>query len=265
MCVLRASSVDQPPRTGQERFGHMTRVYYKEVRLAWLAVARATQFNGMQAVGAMVVFDVTRSGTFDAVRKWKDDLDLNLSTATRKVWRAHARQSAIVSAPPHSRAAALARRRTTFCVGVSCRAFCWPTSATWRKRNWTRKKWTTSSSKTDSLPGSVPGSSCFSCFVHRDLARQVRNNGQRRDASRHFGRVQGARLQHSGQRPRRRSAPPSSSFPTAPRLSSQFSLCVRLFRLGVSLASQDKSTADTIKLDSKRPTAKPSAKSGCDC
>jgi len=42
---------------GQERFGNMTRVYYKE------------------AVGAMVVFDVTRVGTFDAVQKWKNDID----------------------------------------------------------------------------------------------------------------------------------------------------------------------------------------------
>jgi len=42
---------------GQERFGNMTRVYYKE------------------AVGAMVVFDVTRSATFDAVQKWKNDID----------------------------------------------------------------------------------------------------------------------------------------------------------------------------------------------
>eukprot|EP00163_Fabomonas_tropica_P016075 TRINITY_DN289_c0_g1_i2.p1 TRINITY_DN289_c0_g1~~TRINITY_DN289_c0_g1_i2.p1 ORF type:complete len:174 (+),score=40.71 TRINITY_DN289_c0_g1_i2:277-798(+) len=38
---------------GQERFGNMTRVYYKE------------------AVGAMVVFDITRQTTFDAVLKWK--------------------------------------------------------------------------------------------------------------------------------------------------------------------------------------------------
>lgn len=38
---------------GQERFGNMTRVYYKE------------------AVGAFIVFDVTRSATFDAVVKWK--------------------------------------------------------------------------------------------------------------------------------------------------------------------------------------------------
>nr|XP_032829403.1 ras-related protein Rab-32-like isoform X2 [Petromyzon marinus] len=42
---------------GQERFGNMTRVYYKE------------------AVGAFVVFDVTRSSTFEAVAKWKSDLD----------------------------------------------------------------------------------------------------------------------------------------------------------------------------------------------
>ena len=42
---------------GQERFGNMTRVYYKE------------------AVGAFVVFDLTRLSTFEAVTKWKADLD----------------------------------------------------------------------------------------------------------------------------------------------------------------------------------------------
>ena len=42
---------------GQERFGNMTRVYYKE------------------AVGAFIVFDVTRVSTFEAVQKWKNDLD----------------------------------------------------------------------------------------------------------------------------------------------------------------------------------------------
>lgn len=42
---------------GQERFGNMTRVYYKE------------------AVGAFVVFDVTRLSTFEAVQMWKADLD----------------------------------------------------------------------------------------------------------------------------------------------------------------------------------------------
>eukprot|EP01111_Echinosteliopsis_oligospora_P003793 TRINITY_DN1596_c0_g1_i1.p1 TRINITY_DN1596_c0_g1~~TRINITY_DN1596_c0_g1_i1.p1 ORF type:complete len:249 (-),score=48.79 TRINITY_DN1596_c0_g1_i1:113-751(-) len=50
---------------GQERFGHMTRVYYKE------------------AVGAIVVYDVTRPATFEAIRKWKTDLDENLSTPER--------------------------------------------------------------------------------------------------------------------------------------------------------------------------------------
>lgn len=46
---------------GQERFGNMTRVYYKE------------------AVGAFIVFDVSRSGTFEAVSKWKNDLDSKVS------------------------------------------------------------------------------------------------------------------------------------------------------------------------------------------
>ena len=43
--------------SGQERFGNMTRVYYKE------------------AVGAFIVFDLTRAATFDAVTKWKTDLN----------------------------------------------------------------------------------------------------------------------------------------------------------------------------------------------
>jgi len=42
---------------GQERFGNMTRVYYKE------------------AVGAFIVFDVTRQSTLQAAIKWKEDLD----------------------------------------------------------------------------------------------------------------------------------------------------------------------------------------------
>eukprot|EP01094_Clydonella_sp_ATCC50884_P024950 TRINITY_DN639_c0_g1_i2.p1 TRINITY_DN639_c0_g1~~TRINITY_DN639_c0_g1_i2.p1 ORF type:complete len:217 (+),score=74.29 TRINITY_DN639_c0_g1_i2:205-855(+) len=46
---------------GQERFGNMTRVYYKE------------------AVGAMVVFDVTRFSTFEAVQKWKSDIDAKVT------------------------------------------------------------------------------------------------------------------------------------------------------------------------------------------
>ncbi|TKS93111.1 Ras-related protein [Collichthys lucidus] len=40
-----------------ERYGNMTRVYYRE------------------AVGALVVFDMTRLSTFQAVLKWKGDLD----------------------------------------------------------------------------------------------------------------------------------------------------------------------------------------------
>eukprot|EP01120_Amphizonella_sp_Union-15-10_P001403 TRINITY_DN1147_c0_g4_i1.p1 TRINITY_DN1147_c0_g4~~TRINITY_DN1147_c0_g4_i1.p1 ORF type:complete len:237 (-),score=50.55 TRINITY_DN1147_c0_g4_i1:108-818(-) len=42
---------------GQERFGHMTRVYYKD------------------ALGAIVVYDVTRPNTFEAVSKWKEDIN----------------------------------------------------------------------------------------------------------------------------------------------------------------------------------------------
>ncbi|XP_072402267.1 ras-related protein Rab-32 isoform X2 [Diabrotica undecimpunctata] len=42
---------------GQERYGNMTRVYYKE------------------AVGAFIVFDVTRKPTFESVANWKADLD----------------------------------------------------------------------------------------------------------------------------------------------------------------------------------------------
>uniref|UniRef100_A0A1A7XJZ5 Ras-related protein Rab n=2 Tax=Iconisemion striatum TaxID=60296 RepID=A0A1A7XJZ5_9TELE len=42
---------------GQERYGNMTRVYYRE------------------AVGALVVFDMTRLSSFQAVLKWKGDLD----------------------------------------------------------------------------------------------------------------------------------------------------------------------------------------------
>lgn len=47
--------------TGQERFGNMTRVYYKE------------------AVGAFIVFDANRAATFDAVMRWKNDLDAKVT------------------------------------------------------------------------------------------------------------------------------------------------------------------------------------------
>ena len=42
---------------GHERFGSMTRVYYKN------------------AIAAVVVFDVQRPATLDAVQKWKEDVD----------------------------------------------------------------------------------------------------------------------------------------------------------------------------------------------
>merc|ERR1719420_2009997 len=47
---------------GQERFGNMTRVYYRD------------------AAAAFVVFDLTRRTTFEAVRKWKEDLDSKVIT-----------------------------------------------------------------------------------------------------------------------------------------------------------------------------------------
>lgn len=46
---------------GQERFGNMTRVYYKE------------------AVGAFVVFDLQRQSTFEAVAQWKADIDAKVT------------------------------------------------------------------------------------------------------------------------------------------------------------------------------------------
>ncbi|RIB26028.1 P-loop containing nucleoside triphosphate hydrolase protein [Gigaspora rosea] len=46
---------------GHEKFGNMTRFYYKE------------------ALGALIVYDVTRSYTFEGVNKWKSDLDQKVS------------------------------------------------------------------------------------------------------------------------------------------------------------------------------------------
>jgi len=45
---------------GQERFANLTRMYYKEAK------------------GAFVVFDVFREKTFEAVLKWKADIDSKL-------------------------------------------------------------------------------------------------------------------------------------------------------------------------------------------
>lgn len=46
---------------GQERFGNLTRVYYKD------------------AVAAFIVFDVTTTNTFDSISTWKSDLDTKVS------------------------------------------------------------------------------------------------------------------------------------------------------------------------------------------
>jgi hypothetical protein len=42
---------------GQERFGHLTRCYYKG------------------AAGAFIAFDITSGSSFASVLKWKEDLD----------------------------------------------------------------------------------------------------------------------------------------------------------------------------------------------
>eukprot|EP01114_Cavostelium_apophysatum_P004817 TRINITY_DN1520_c0_g1_i1.p1 TRINITY_DN1520_c0_g1~~TRINITY_DN1520_c0_g1_i1.p1 ORF type:complete len:297 (+),score=76.99 TRINITY_DN1520_c0_g1_i1:229-1119(+) len=52
---------------GQERFANLTRMYYKEAR------------------GAFVVFDVSREKTFDAVLKWKADIDSKVTLPDGRV------------------------------------------------------------------------------------------------------------------------------------------------------------------------------------
>lgn len=51
---------------GQERYGNMTRVYYKD------------------AVAAFVVFDVSRLDTFENVRKWKSDIDSKITISAEE-------------------------------------------------------------------------------------------------------------------------------------------------------------------------------------
>lgn len=46
---------------GQDRFGAIARVYYKD------------------AFGAMLVFDLSRRATFDTVKNWKDEIDAKVS------------------------------------------------------------------------------------------------------------------------------------------------------------------------------------------
>lgn len=48
---------------GQERYGNMTHVYFQE------------------AVGALVMFDVTRSNSLDMVKDWKSDIDTKVFTS----------------------------------------------------------------------------------------------------------------------------------------------------------------------------------------
>jgi len=48
---------------GQERFGGMTRVYYKD------------------AVGCLILFDLSNYNTFETVKKWKEDLDNKVQLA----------------------------------------------------------------------------------------------------------------------------------------------------------------------------------------
>jgi hypothetical protein len=49
---------------GQERFGNLTRVFYKG------------------AAGGFIVFDVTRNSSFKGVAKWKQDIDQVRTTYT---------------------------------------------------------------------------------------------------------------------------------------------------------------------------------------
>ncbi|OWF43373.1 ras-related protein Rab-32B-like [Mizuhopecten yessoensis] len=51
---------------GHERFGHMTRVYYK------------------YAIGAIIVFDLSRPATFDSVLKWLNDVNSKVMLANEQ-------------------------------------------------------------------------------------------------------------------------------------------------------------------------------------
>lgn len=56
-CLVCCVSMLRAQTTGHERFGTMTRVYYR------------------YAIAAVIVFDVSRLGTFEAVTKWRDDIN----------------------------------------------------------------------------------------------------------------------------------------------------------------------------------------------
>ena len=51
-------------QSGSARYGSMTKVYYRD------------------AVGALVVVDVTQESTIEAVEMWKKDLDTKVRTAS---------------------------------------------------------------------------------------------------------------------------------------------------------------------------------------
>ncbi|KXJ19153.1 Ras-related protein Rab-32B, partial [Exaiptasia diaphana] len=51
---------------GHERFGHMTRVYYK------------------YAIAAVIVFDLSRPATFEAVSKWYSDISQKVMLTNEK-------------------------------------------------------------------------------------------------------------------------------------------------------------------------------------
>ena len=65
---------------GQERFGNMTRVYYRYQQPRQSSSAHLQIFF-RDAAAAFVVFDLTRRATFEAVRRWKEDLDSKVVTS----------------------------------------------------------------------------------------------------------------------------------------------------------------------------------------
>ena len=65
---------------GQERFGNMTRVYYRYQQPRQSSSGHLQIFF-RDAAAAFVVFDLTRRATFEAVRRWKEDLDSKVVTS----------------------------------------------------------------------------------------------------------------------------------------------------------------------------------------